>query len=62
MKPKLLISLAVIILIPLVLIIGFTLTLHKHLVQKRFARPTSGHQETIDHFQDLTVCAIRFRP
>ena len=39
-----------------------TPTLHKYLVQKRFARFISGHQETIAHFQDLTVCAIRFRP
>jgi hypothetical protein len=34
----------------------FTPTLHKYLVQKRFARSISGHQETIAHFQDLTVC------
>jgi hypothetical protein len=40
----------------------FTLTLHKYLVQKRFARSISGHQETIAHFQDLTVCLIGFRP
>ena len=40
----------------------YTLTLHKHLLQKRFARSISGHQETIAHFQDLTVCSIRFRP
>jgi MFS family permease len=40
----------------------YTLTLQKYLVQKRFARSISGHQETIDHFQDLTVCSIRFRP
>ena len=40
----------------------YTLTLHKYLVQKRFARSISGHQETIDHFQDLTVCSIRFHP
>ncbi len=39
-----------------------TLTLQKYLVQKRFARSISGHQETIAHFQDLTVCSIRFRP
>ena len=39
-----------------------TLTLQKHLVQKRFARSISGHQETIARFQDLTVCSIRFRP
>ena len=39
-----------------------TLTLHKYLVQKRFARPISGHQETVAHLQDLTVCSIRFRP
>jgi hypothetical protein len=39
-----------------------TLTLQKDLVQKRFARSISGHQETIDHFQDLTVCSIRFCP
>jgi metal-sulfur cluster biosynthetic enzyme len=43
-------------------LIVFTLTLQKYLVQKRFARSISGHQETIDHFQDLTVCSIRFRP
>jgi hypothetical protein len=42
--------------------IGYTLTLQKYLVQKRFARSISGHQETIDHFQDLNVCSIRFRP
>jgi hypothetical protein len=41
---------------------NFTLTLQKYLVQKRFARSISGHQETIAHFQDLTVCSIRFRP
>ena len=41
---------------------AFTLTLHKYLVQKRFARAISGHQETIAHFQDLTVCSIRFSP
>ena len=41
---------------------GQTLTLQKYLVQKRFARSISGHQETIDHFQDLAVCLIRFRP
>ena len=41
---------------------GFTLTLHKYLVQKRFAHSISGHQETVTHFQDLTVCSIRFRP
>ena len=41
---------------------GFTLTLHKSLVQKRFARFISGHQGTSVHFQDLTVCSIRFRP
>jgi len=40
----------------------YTLTLHKYLVQKRFARSISGHQETVAHFQDLTVCSIRFRP
>jgi hypothetical protein len=40
----------------------FTLTLHKYLVQKCFARSISGHQEAIAHFQDLTVCLIRFRP
>jgi hypothetical protein len=28
-------------------------TLHKYLVQKRFARSISGHQETIAHFQDF---------
>ena len=28
-------------------------TLHKYLVQKRYARSISGHQETIEHFQDL---------
>ena len=33
-----------------------TLTLQKYLVQKRFARSISGHQETLVHFQDLTVC------
>ena len=39
------------------------LTLQKYLVQKRFARSISGHQETIaHHFQDLIVCSIRFRP
>ena len=43
-------------------LIGFTLTLHKSLVQKRYAHSISGHQETIAHFQDLTVCLIRFRP
>ena len=42
--------------------VDFTPTLHKYLVQKRFARSISGHQETIEHFQDLTVCSIRFRP
>jgi RNA-binding protein YhbY len=36
--------------------VKFTPTLHKYLVQKRFARSISGHQETIAHFQDLTVC------
>jgi len=36
--------------------------LHKYLVQKRFARSISGHQETVAHFQDLTVCLIRFHP
>ncbi len=36
--------------------IKFTLTLHKSLVQKRYARPISGHQETLIHFQDFTVC------
>ena len=41
---------------------GLTPTLHKALVQKRFARSISGHQETIGRFQDLTVCSIRFRP
>ncbi len=30
-----------------------TLTLHKSLVQNRFARSISGHQETLVHFQDL---------
>ena len=40
----------------------YTLTLLKYLVQKRFARSISGHQETFVHFQDLTVCSIRFRP
>ena len=40
----------------------FTPKLHKYLVWKRFARSISGHQETIAHFQDLTVCSIRFRP
>ena len=39
-----------------------TLTLHKYLVQKRFARSISGHQKTVAHFQDLTVYPIRFRP
>jgi len=39
-----------------------TLTLQKYLVQKRFARSISGHQEMVGHFQDLTVCLIRFRP
>jgi hypothetical protein len=29
------------------------LTLHKYLVQKRFARSIPGHQETIAHFQYL---------
>ena len=33
-----------------------TLTLHKSLVQKRYARSISGHQETLVHFHDLTVC------
>ena len=33
-----------------------TLTLHKSLVQKRYACSISGHQETLVHFQDLTVC------
>ncbi len=36
--------------------------MQKYLVQKRFARSISGHQETIARFQDLTVCSIRFRP
>jgi hypothetical protein len=36
--------------------------LQKYLVQNRFARFILGHQETVPHFQDLTVCAIRFRP
>jgi hypothetical protein len=27
--------------------------LHKYLVQKRFARSITGHQETIAHSQDL---------
>jgi hypothetical protein len=31
-------------------LIGFTLTLHKSLVQKRYALSISGDQETIDHF------------
>ena len=35
---------------------AFTLTLYKSLVQKRCARSISGHQETLVHFQDLTVC------
>ena len=43
-----------------------TLTLHKPLVQKRYARSISGHQETLVHFQDifqgLTVCSICFHP
>jgi hypothetical protein len=39
-----------------------TLTLHKALVQKRYARSISGHQETLVHFQDLTVCLIPFHP
>jgi hypothetical protein len=30
--------------------------LHKSLVQKRYSRSISGHQETLVHFQDLTVC------
>jgi exosortase len=30
------------------------------LVQKRFAQSISGHQETIAHFQDLTVCLYAF--
>jgi hypothetical protein len=38
------------------------LTLHKALAQNRYTRIISGHQETIAHFQDLTVCVIRFRP
>jgi uncharacterized DUF497 family protein len=40
----------------------FTLTLHKSLAQNRYARSMSGHQETLFHFQDLTVCSIRFHP
>ena len=43
-------------------IMEFTLTLQKYLVRKRFARSILGHQETVAHFQDLTVCVIRFRP
>ena len=31
----------------------FTPTLHKYLVQKRFPRSISSHQETIVHFQDF---------
>jgi hypothetical protein len=27
--------------------------LHKYLIQKRFTRSISGHQETFAHFQDL---------
>jgi hypothetical protein len=34
-------------------LIGNCLTLQKYLVQKRFTHSISGHQETIDHFQDL---------
>jgi len=40
--------------------VSFTLPLHKYLVQKRFAHAISGHQETVAHFQDLTLCSIRF--
>ena len=32
------------------------LPLHKFLVQKSYSRSISGHQETLVHFQDLTVC------
>ena len=42
--------------------IKFTLTLHKPSVQNRYTRSISGHQETLVHFQDLTVCSIRFHP
>ncbi len=42
--------------------VNVTLTLHKYLAQNRFARSISGHQETFVHFQNLTVCLIRFRP
>jgi len=41
---------------------SLTLTLHKPSVQKRYARAISGYQETLAHFQDLTVCSIRFHP
>ena len=40
----------------------YTLTLHKASAQKRFARSISGHQGTLVHFQDFTVCLIRFHP
>jgi len=33
----------------------YTLTLHKSLAQKRYARSISGHKETLVPFQDLTV-------
>ena len=34
----------------------------KYLVQNRYAHSISDHQETFVHFQDLTVCSMRFRP
>jgi len=40
----------------------FTLTLHKIWPKNAKARSISGHQVTFDHFQDLTVCSIRFHP
>jgi len=43
-------------------VLELTLTFHKYLAQNRFARSIPGHQETFAHFQDLTVCLIRFRP
>jgi len=36
--------------------VEFTLTLHKYLAQKRYARSISGHQETLVHFQDCVLC------